>query len=310
MADHHRVRPVLERSLRALLPVGGALAAASLGVAAFTAYRLNGPTRRRWIEGYTFTPWELQVPYETVSFRADDGVTIRGWWMPRADSTAVVVGCSGHRGAKHELLGIGSCLWRAGNNLLLFDFRGRGESDLAACSLAYHELVDLRAAVEWTCGRVPNARLGIVGYSMGAAVSILGAAREPRIAAVVADSPFATMRDVIRHGFRRRGLPAWGLVDLAAAVNRLQYGYAYHAVQPIEMVAAIAPRPLLLIHGDRDSVIPVEHSMELYAAAGEPKELWIVPDAEHCGGYFVDRQHYTERVVAFFRQALEDGGNP
>jgi dipeptidyl aminopeptidase/acylaminoacyl peptidase len=289
------------------LPVGGALAAASLGLAAYTGWRLNGPWRGGLSREYTFSPWELQVDYETVEFSAPDGVMIRGWWLDRPASQRVVLGCTGHRGAKHELLGIGSGLWRAGHNVLLFDFRGRGDSDLAACSLAFHELSDLGAALDYAMGRVPAARLGVVGYSMGAAVAILGAARDDRIAAVVADSPFATMRDVIRHAFRRRRVPIHPMLDLADWVNRLRYGYAYDSVQPLEAVAAIAPRPLLLIHGDADSVIPVEHSRQIFTAAGEPRELWVVPGAEHCGGYFVDRQHYVAHVTAFFDRWLHVG---
>src|SRR5918997_4748698 len=133
----------LHNPLRVALPVGGALAAGALGIAAYTAYHLNGPTRRRFVDGYTFSPWEVQADYEPVAFRAADGVTIRGWWLPYPGSDQVVIGCTRHRGAKHELLGIGSGLWRAGNNVLLFDFRGRGESDQGPFSLAFYEMADL-----------------------------------------------------------------------------------------------------------------------------------------------------------------------
>lgn len=292
------------RALRAALPVGGALAAASLGLAAYTGWKLNGPWPSDGMAQYAFSPWELQVDYEQVAFHARDGVAIRGWWLPRPASQRVVVGCTGHRGAKHELLGIGSGLWLAGHNVLLFDFRGRGDSDLAACSLAYHELTDLEATVNYAFERVPRARLGVVGYSMGAAVALLGAARDARIAAVVADSPFATIRDVIRYAFRRRGLPQRPLLDLADLLNRVRYGYGYDAVQPLDAAASIAPRPLLLIHGDADPVIPVEHSRQIFAAAGEPKELWIAPGAGHCGAYFQDRPFYVARVNAFFEYWL------
>src|SRR5919202_2223525 len=230
------------RPLRLALPFGGAIAAGALGVAAYTARHLNGPTKRRWLQDYAFSPWELAVDYEPVEFRAADGVTIRGWWLPRPASHQVVIGCTGHRGAKHELLGIGSGLWRAGNNVLLFDFRGRGASDLAACSLAYHEMEDLQAAVDYACGRLPEGRIGVIGYSMGAAVALLVAAREPRLRAVVADSPFATMRDVIGHAFERRRLPARPMLSLAESVNRWRYGYRFDAVEPVDAVATIAPR--------------------------------------------------------------------
>jgi fermentation-respiration switch protein FrsA (DUF1100 family) len=261
--------------------------------------------RRGVLDAYTFSPWELQVEYEPVEF-VSGGLAIRGWWLPQPGSQQVVIGCTGHRGAKHELLGIGSGLWRAGNNVLLFDFRGRGASEGDVCSLAFHEIADLRSAVEYVSARMPDARLGVIGYSMGAAVALLVAAQEPRIRAVVADSAFATMRDVIAFAYQRHRLPAVPVVHLADAINRRRYGYGYAAVEPIRTVAAISPRPLLLIHGDQDMTIPVEHSRRLLKAAGEPKELWIVPDVGHCGGYFAGRSQYVSRVASFFADALTE----
>jgi fermentation-respiration switch protein FrsA (DUF1100 family) len=70
------------------------------------------------------------------------------------------------------------------------------------------------------------------------------------------------------------------------------------------VVAAISPRPLLLIHGSADKLVPVEHTHAFYAAARDPKERWLIEGAEHCGGYFADRVTYVDRVAAFFEQYL------
>lgn len=291
------------KPLRYALPLGGALVAGALGVAAYTAHHING-SRRRQFDGFTFSPWEVQIEHERISFTTEDDITIRGWWFARPESEQVVIGLTGHRGTKPDLLGIGSGLWRAGNNVLLFDYRGCGESDHAPQSLAHNELRDARAAVRYIQNRMPNAQLGVVGFSMGAAIAILLAATEPAIKAVVADSPFATMRDVIDYAYRRRRLPSRALLDLTDAVTRWRYGYPFQAVRPIDVVDQIAPRPLLLIHGTADTVIPHEHSEWLYEAAGEPKELWLFEGAVHCGGYFVDRPAYVRRVAGFFAEAL------
>ncbi len=291
------------KSLRYALPIGGALLAGAMSVAAYTAYTINGP-RRRVSPAYAFSPFEVNVEHEPVSFRAEDGVTIRGWWFARPESRHVVIGLTGHRGDKSDLLGIGSGLWRAGYNVLLFDYRGCGESDHGPQSLAHHEMRDARAAVRYVRARMPDAHVGVIGYSMGAAIAIRLAAEEPWIRAVVADSPFATMREVIAHAYQRRRVPTRPLLDLADALTRWRYGYPFEAVRPLDVVRLIAPRPLLLIHGTADLVIPVEHSRRLYAAAGEPKELWEFEGAPHCGGYFVDRSAYVARVAAFFRAGL------
>lgn len=289
---------------RVAVPLGSALVAGAVGIAAYTTHHLNGPMRHNFLDSYTFSPFELKVEHEPVMFRAADGVQLRGWWLPHPESRSVVIGCTGHRGAKHELLGIGSELWRAGHNVLLFDFRGRGESDSALCSLAFYEMADLRAAIAFAAQRVAGAQIGVLGYSMGAAVAILVTAEEPRVQAVVADSPFATMRGVVGDAYRRRRLPVGPILSLTDTVNRLWYGYTFDAVQPIDAVRALAPRPLLLIHGTADQVISVSHAHLMYAAAGAPKELWLVPDVDHCGAYFADRPAYVARVTSFFERTL------
>ena len=112
------------------------------------------------------------------------------------------------------------------------------------------------------------------------------------------------MRDVIGHADHLRGLPARPMLGLAEAVNRWRYGYAFAAVQPVEVVKAIAPRPLLIIHGAADRLIPLRHALDIFAAAADPKELWVVEGVGHCGGYFADRPAYVSRVAHFFERHL------
>ncbi len=293
------------RPLRLALPVGGIVLSGALSIAAYTARSLNTPRRKSEMDGFTFTPWEVQVPYESVEFVTEDGVTIRGWWFPRQESNQVVVGCTGHKGVKSDLLGIGSGLWRAGNNVLLFDFRGCGESDAASPSLAHNELPDARAAVLYAQRRLPGARLGLIGYSMGAAVAILVAATDSSIRAVVADSSFLGMREVVGHAFTRFRLPPLPMLGLTDTVNRWRYGYRFAAVRPLDVVRRVSPRPILLIHGEDDRIVPVEHARQLYDVAGEPKELWITAGTPHCGTYFDNREHYVRKVSDFFDRGLQ-----
>ena len=99
------------QSLGYLGAFAGGMAAGLLGVAAHTTRRLNGPVQQAKVNRYTFTPWEVQVPCERVAFATDDGVTLRGWWLPREGAARTIVGCTGHRGVKSDLLGIGTGLW-------------------------------------------------------------------------------------------------------------------------------------------------------------------------------------------------------
>ena len=288
--------------LTLLLLVGGALVSAALGIAAYVVYALNGPQPHSWRDHYTFSPFETDVTWENVAFPAEDGVVLRGWWLPRPEVKSVAIGLTGHKGGKHELLGIGSGLWREGNNVLLFDFRGCGDSDAAPLSLAHKELADARAAVSFVMRRLPGARIGFVGFSMGAAVAILEAAANGEVRAVVADSSFAGMSEVVAAALLRRRLPARFLVPISDVLNRWRHGYPFRAVRPIDAIGALAPRPIFLIHGSDDGVTPVEHAYRLYTAAGAPKELWVSEGAPHCGAYFQNRELYVRRVAEFFER--------
>ncbi len=278
--------------------------AAAAGLSAYAAYAIHRPRRRDLLDDYTVTPFELQTPHKDVEFITEDDVKLRGWLFENPGDPRVVIGASGRWGSKADLIGIGTGLWRAGFNVLLFDCRGRGESEAARISAGYYEQRDFRAARNFVRHTIPGARIGLLGYSLGAAVAILAAAEDPRIRGVVADSPFASLGGMIAHYFSSKGLPGRMLASLAAAWNQLLYGYSLADISPEYYVADIAPRPLLLIHGEADSVTPLSECERIYEAAGVGRELWIAEGAEHCGAYFVDRAAYIERVAGFFEKAL------
>jgi fermentation-respiration switch protein FrsA (DUF1100 family) len=294
------------RSLLPLLASTAIGAAGSIfGAAWYVTTRVSPQRPRHYHDAYTFTPWELGVPFEEISLRSADGLRLSGWWLPRPGSRGVVIGSHGHSGSKDDLLGIGTSAWRAGLNVLLFDYRGRGDSDPWPHSLVSREVDDLLAAVAYARAQVAGAQVGVVGFSMGAAVAIMAAAREPAIAALVADSSFTTVAEVVAHGVRRTlGIPPAPLVHAADEVLARRHGYRFTRVRPIDAVGAVAPRPILIIHGACDSTVPAEHARRLFAAAGQPKDLWVAEGAEHCGAYFVDRAAYCARVNAFFAQHL------
>ncbi|MFV9507527.1 MAG: alpha/beta hydrolase [Oscillochloridaceae bacterium umkhey_bin13] len=277
----------------------------AIGAAWYISTRVSPVPRRTFLDTYTFTPWELGVPFEEVRFTSNDGLGLRGWWMGHTEPRGVIIGCHGHGGSKDDMLGIGTNLWRAGYAVLVFDFRGRGDSDRWPQTLVSREVDDLRAAVGFVRERAPTLPLGVIGFSMGAAVAILAAESEPAIAAVVADSSFTSGSDVVAHSVRTTlRVPADLLVLAADEIVHRRHGYRFSHARPLDAVAQLAPRPVLIIHGEADALVPVSHAQRLYEAAGEPRELWIVPGVDHCGGYFIDRPTYCQRVISFFDQYL------
>ena len=132
-------------------------------------------------------------------------------------------------------------------------------------------------------------------------MALMCAAGDGRVGAVVADSPFASERGLVRALLRKRVGPLNGSVA-ALSERFLPYDPAW--VEPLREVAKIAPRACLFIHGLLDGTCDPEDSVRLYEAAGDPKNLWPLEGAGHCDAYFLDREAYCERVAAFFEEHL------
>jgi dipeptidyl aminopeptidase/acylaminoacyl peptidase len=273
-------------------------------------WRLNRPVTASRPPDFTFTPWETAAAHEPAEFTTSDGVALHGWFLRHEGGRRVIVVMHGYRGEKSDVLGMSTALWRAGFDVLLFDFRGRGRSSAAPFSMGLWETADLAAALDWVSDRVPAARIGLLGYSMGGVVAILGGT-DARVAAIVADSAFGSQREVLAHAAERdarRVFRGWvpGRVFLPAMEwwHRRSGKPGFAEIAPIDRLARLAGTPLLLIHGTRDRWIPLAQARRLIDAAPGPCEAWVVEGAIHCGAYFVDRAAYCERVAAFFTRHL------
>jgi dipeptidyl aminopeptidase/acylaminoacyl peptidase len=173
----------------------------------------------------------------------------------------------------------------AGFITLIFNFRGTGESqgnlDMPGWSR------DLRAALDFLYGRseVDKTHLCVVGFSGGAAVSVYAAAHDPRVSLLVtcacpADFNSLYERQTPSEAIERfRQIGAVRDRDFPPSVEEWERGF--EEITPISWIDRISPRPLLLVHGDADEVIPLEHGRRLYRKAKEPKELKVIPGAKH-----------------------------
>lgn len=268
-----------------------------------TARRLLHPPRRP----FTQTPTDYGLPYEDVTFVSRDGTRLAGWFIPGHTRAAVAI-VHGAWVNREGLLFVAEWLNRRGGlNVLLFDLRGGGESDGDTVTFGYHERADLLGAVDYLGYRpeIDAQRVGAYGSSIGAAVALLAAADGLEVAAVVADSPYTNLEELIGRSFRAfTGLPAFPFAPLVVRLAEWETGLRAAEVAPLEVIHRISPRPVFLIHGENDDLIPHDDSRQLYAAAGEPRALWVVPGAGHTRGHATAREEYEERVVAFFHTWL------
>jgi fermentation-respiration switch protein FrsA (DUF1100 family) len=231
---------------------------------------------------------------ERVTFPTSDGLTLQGWFFPgsvpssssSSSSRFTIVVFNGNAGNRSYRAPLASALQARGHAVLLFDYRGYGGNPGTPTEGGLEE--DARAARTYVLGRpdVDRERIVYFGESLGTGVAVTLAAEHPP-AVLVLRSPFTSMVDVGRMHY-----PIF-------PVRRLLRD-RYDSAARIARIAS----PLLVIAGDRDSVIPVEQSRQLYDAASSasPKELLIVRGADHNDASLLDGDEMIAAVDAFLQR--------
>jgi fermentation-respiration switch protein FrsA (DUF1100 family) len=278
-------------------------AALWLGASWYASTRLIHPPRR--ITNASPADWHL--PFENVEFTTRDHLKLRGWFLPAATlARGTIVLCHGYAGDKSPDLKYAPLLTGAGFNLFYFDCRGHNQSEGDTVTLGYLERNDLLAALAFLKTRGIN-RVGVIGFSMGGSVALQTAPLTDAITCVISDSTFAELWRIVATEARRRGCPPLldtllGLSTLALASLRVRANL--FAADPLHCIGHIAPRPVFIIHGALDESIPPVQAQMLYARAGEPKELWLMPGASHRAIDERDPVEYDRRVLSFFQRYL------
>ena len=288
-------------ALPALLALvsGGCVLAASLAVILVdNAGHLLKPPRTP----ITQTPPDYGITtYRDVTFTSRDGITLRGWYMPSQNGAAVIL-AHGYVDNRQFLLPEAAFLTRAGYGVLMFDFRGHGESGSAIVTLGDHEQRDLRAALDFVIAQpdVDPDRIGGLGFSMGAAVMTEVAAEDDRLRAIVIELSYATLDAVLKE---RLPLPGVLRDPLVRVIEWRAHGNI-NDVRPVDDLCKISPRPVFLIYGDQDNVLPPGSQQQMFAVACPPVETWLIHGIGHV--YYRDHQTagYEERILAFFGQGL------
>ena len=285
--------------------VGAGLLVLYVAVSYMLYRRAFVPARPTFLDDFTFTPFEFQADCEEVELVTADGVNFGAWLFRQPGSPQTVIVSGGHKGQRQGSLGISAALWRKGFNVILYSYRGMPGSDRAPITFGIKEVLELQAVIAFARKRIANARIGLLGYSMGAVVSLLGAAGEPGVQALVLDSPFSDLRALLIENARRATkLPGSPFVWLADCMLWLRTRSWMSECSPREVLSSLEPRPLFFIHGGADEITSVNHSRRLYDAYRGPREIWIVQGAPHTGAYFADRPLYVERVAGFFARHL------
>jgi alpha-beta hydrolase superfamily lysophospholipase len=285
--------------------------------------------------GWTFPELVVEPPpalQRALTFRSADGVRLRGEFWAQPQSAPTIIISHGFHLPSVYFRSVAALEYAHGANILLFDYRGHGQSSLIPTTCGNAEVNDLLAAVHVAASQ-PETRRGQVflhGFSMGAAVALL-LPPCPAVAGIIADSSYARLDEMVRliiaqildaetagwHG------PARATRTLIPSLTRLTFlggqllfharhhhwlvarpdrAIGGHGVKQTLRATGTMPPPILLIHAEDDPMIALHHAHRLVAAAraaGRSIQAYYTPCAIHCGSYGYDPHRYTALILQF-----------
>jgi fermentation-respiration switch protein FrsA (DUF1100 family) len=284
-----------------------ALAILYLAVGFFVMLTATRPHRRL---NPAVSPAAIGLPFEEVMFPARGGdAQLSGWFIPEPSKSRAVILVHGKDSNRTRMLyghapDVAAALRQHGMAVLMFDLRGHGTSPQARFTLGIHEARDVLGAVDFLLARgFAPGRIGVFGQSMGAAATVFAAADEPAIAAVITDCGFADIGPIMEREWKRTtGLPNL-FMPATRVASRLLLGFDMGMSRPVAAIGRIAPRPMLIIHSQEDTLVPAADAMMLKGAM-PGAELWIIPGIDHVEGYKQNPLEFTHRIGEFFDRHL------
>ena len=250
----------------------------------------------------------LGADMEDATITAPDGAVLRGWTLrPEHGNGDAVILLHGLGDNRLGMIGYAQLFLVHGYTVLLPDARAHGMSEGPIATYGLLERSEVRQWFDFLgVHYAPRCIFGF-GESMGAAQLLQSLDSGTHFCAVAAESPFASLREI---AYDRMGQPLhlgpWvgrtilrAVVEVAVLRTLWKYGLSINRISPEDVVARTAI-PVLLIHGQEDSNIPVRHS-RLIHARNPSTQLWEVPGADHCGALSTAPEEFERRLLAWFK---------
>ncbi len=238
-------------------------------------------------------------PPQVIQLATADGLRVTAWYYP-ARNGAALLAIDGPGGALEGMPPV-DFLLDAGYGVVKMGSRACAEPP-APVTIGAKEIMEAQAAVEFLQSQPEVNHIGAFGFSMGGVTVIRTAARQPAIEAVVAEGGYYNMGRDFVEADRQVPLAERFFLYTVAGAFWVQHGVNPFEISPVDDIAQISPRPVLLIYGSKE--LADGRGEAQYAAAREPKTLWIVPGGTHGGNYAIATQEYRQRVKEFFDQNL------
>lgn len=260
-------------------------------------------------------PEDFELPYENVTLLTEDNLRIAGWYIPQNNiispaappaggpptgGAAAIIILHGYPAEKSDMLSFAKVL-HGDFTTLLIDFRYFGESEGSYTTVGVKEILDARAAVDFLQKR-GHERIGMLGFSMGGAVALMTAAKDERVNAVVAYTPYANLKSIGRDVYGTLFFLKYPLIEIMSIAAKLFLNLDISEASP-EKLANKINMPVLLVHSRNDRTIPFSHALVLEKALSHNSNLeTYFFDAGRHGALPSD---FNERIADFFNRYLK-----
>jgi hypothetical protein len=234
---------------------------------------------------FDLTPEDFGLQYKEAFFNTEDGERLHGWIFPSGADSLVILHFHGNAGNISHRLDLVQPFQRKGFSVFLADYRGFGRSSGSPSERGLY--MDGLAAWAYLVEKenIAPERIVLHGHSIGAAVAIEVALQRP-VRGVVIESPFTSTKDMART------MPLFALFSPLFPAH-------YNNLEKIHRVNA----PKLIIHGDRDEIVPFAMGRKLFQTAAEPKLFYPVKGAGHNDVFIVGGERYFEMLAEFARSS-------
>jgi alpha-beta hydrolase superfamily lysophospholipase len=240
---------------------------------------------------------------QSVEFPSASGATIHGWLVAGQPGKGAVVLMHGVHANRLSLVARAEFLSHAGYAVLLFDFQGHGESIAKTITFGFLESRDATAAAAFVRQKFPGEKIGVIGISMGAAAALLAEPPLP-VNAMILESSYPTIYQATADRMDDRfGIFGRLVTPLLICQLKPRLGIRPEDLQPMARAGKIFI-PKLFIAGTADRLTTMQESKELFNAAAEPKQLWLLDRAGHEDLHAFARAEYERRILEFFAEKL------
>ncbi|MBT2644214.1 alpha/beta hydrolase [Bacillus sp. ISL-41] len=253
------------------------------------------------------TAWTKKQKFEVVEIKSVDGLRLKARLLKNDQpSGKAVILAHGYKGNSEQMPGITKFYYEQGYDILKPDARGHGLSEGDYIGYGWHDRKDYVRWSEFLAEEAGADEIFLHGFSMGAATVLMASGEKlpEQVKGIIADSGYTTVLEELSHQLKYMyNLPAFPVMQVTSVITKIRAGYTFAEASAIDSVSN-NKLPLLIIHGDKDALVPTEMGKRIFEKANSDKELWIVQGAGHTEAYTIAEQEYQEKLKAFWTKAI------